>query len=54
MTLYRVEMECDAREVYIVEAETPELAAEHWDDGDRILTEVSAGTVVKVTEDGAR
>lgn len=51
MASYRVEVKAPAREVYIVDADTPEDAAEHVYDGECIVSEVEIGEVVSVTRD---
>lgn len=51
MTQYAVEMRGESREVYIVEADSPEGAAENWMNGDLYISEVYGGDVVSVTEE---
>lgn len=51
MTTYLVELECEAREVYAVEADSPEEASERWDRGVRVVAEINAGTVISVREE---
>jgi hypothetical protein len=48
MAFYRVELECDAREVYLVEADSPEDAEYNWTKGDLIVSEVGPGSVVSI------
>lgn len=52
MPTYTVELEADyAREVYAVEADSPEEAAASWATGTLVVSEVEAGKVVNVTLD---
>lgn len=51
MTAYRVELRGDAREVYTVEADSPEEAEEFWHTGTLDLTECSGMEVQRVEVD---
>lgn len=51
MAQYRVEMSGEAREVYIVEADTPQQAAEQWSTGYLFVQECSGMGVESVTLD---
>jgi hypothetical protein len=51
MTTYRVELRGDVREVYTIEADSPEDAAARWQEGDLYLSEASGMEVHSVTED---
>lgn len=51
MPSYRVEVKAPAREVYIVDADSPKEAAERVYDGECIVSEVEIGEVVGVTRD---
>jgi hypothetical protein len=51
MTTYRVELRGDARELFTVEADSPEEAARRWHEGDSFLLEASGMEVVSVTEE---
>ena len=53
MSTYRVELTGEAREVYYVEAEDAEDAAQNWSQGDHELTEAFGMEVTSVTEDDA-
>lgn len=50
MSQYRVELRGDVREVYIVEADSPEQAREQWAGGFLFLTECSGMDVESVRE----
>lgn len=41
MATYRVECAGTVREVYLVEADSPEEAQQNWSDGELILSEVT-------------
>jgi len=49
MTLYRVELRGESREVFVVEAASAEEAAEHWERGDSVLTELYGMDVASVS-----
>lgn len=51
MSLYRVELRGDCREVYYVDADSPEDAAENWHTGQHDLTECYGMEVEKVEEE---
>lgn len=53
MKSYLVEMTGDCREIYYVEANSPEEAAEKWHLGDHGLTEAFGMEVTSVTEEDA-
>jgi hypothetical protein len=48
---YRVELRGEARELFTIEAESPEDAAERWFEGSSYLLEASGMEVVSVEED---
>lgn len=48
MPTYRVELPVEGFELYLVEADTPEEAADNWLDGDLINSEVSAAGEAQV------
>lgn len=50
MTMYLVEMKNSGREVYLVEADSPEQAAEEWWQGSLETSEVYDSEVVGVKE----
>jgi hypothetical protein len=51
VSVYEVEIECMSREVYQVEAETPDEARANWTSGDLVISEVtSVEGVVAVTQ----
>jgi hypothetical protein len=51
MPTYRVELRGDARELFTIEASSPEDAAERWHEGDSYLLEASGMEVVSVEVD---
>lgn len=51
MTTYLVELRGEVREVYTVEADSPEDARENWDKGDLYVSESSSMEVYTVEED---
>ena len=51
MSLYKVELRGESREVYYVEADSPEAAAENWHTGQIDLTECYGMEVEKVTQE---
>jgi hypothetical protein len=51
MTTYKVELRGEARELFTVEADSPEKAAEKWADGESYLLEASSMEVYSVEED---
>lgn len=52
MTRYLVEVETVGREVYSIEADSPELAGEHWQHGDLVVQEtVSVEGITSVHEE---
>ena len=51
MKEFMVEMHGDVREIYVVQAETAEEAAENWATGDMYLSESSSLELYSVTED---
>ena len=51
MPSYRVEVKAPAREVYIVDADSPEEAGKNVYDGECIVSEVEIGEVASVVRD---
>ena len=51
MSLYRVELRGESREVYYVDADSPEDAYENWHTGHLELTECYGMEVDSVTEE---
>lgn len=51
MTVYRVELRGDVRELYVVIADSPEDARRRWQEGDLYLSEASSMEVYAVEED---
>lgn len=51
MTEYRVECHGEVREVYVVEASSPEEARERWHTGDLVLSEAFSVEPVGVAEE---
>lgn len=51
MTTFRVETATTGREVYLVDAETPEEAKQNWAEGSLLVSEVMSSEVETVTEE---
>lgn len=51
MTVYRVELHGEARELFEVEAESPEEAATLWEQGESYLKECTSTEIYSVEEE---